>query len=69
MGLGLAGPVTLSGNVTVTGTFGDYIMSKMIDKIISIRTSLQVGENDTITVPAGATFDASSGTLTLQMVQ
>ena len=38
-----------------------------VDKIIpQSGTSLQVGENgDTITVPAGATFDASSGTLTL----
>jgi len=38
-----------------------------VDKIIpQSGTSLQVGENgDTITVPAGATFDASSGTITL----
>ena len=38
-----------------------------VDKIIpQSGTALQVGENgDTITVPAGATFDASSGTLTL----
>ena len=43
-------------------------MSKIeVDKIIpQSGTALQVGENgDTITVPAGATFDASSGTLTL----
>ena len=38
-----------------------------VDKIIpQSGTSLQVGDSgDTITVPAGATFDASSGTLTL----
>ena len=38
-----------------------------VDKIIpQSGTALQVGENgDTITVPAGATFDASSGTITL----
>ncbi len=38
-----------------------------VDKIIpQSGTSLQIGENgDTITVPAGATFDASSGTITL----
>ena len=37
-----------------------------VDKIIpQSGTALQVGENgDTITVPAGATFDASSGTVT-----
>ena len=38
-----------------------------VDKIIpQSGTALQVGDSgDTITVPAGATFDASSGTLTL----
>ena len=38
-----------------------------VDKVIpQSGTALQVGESgDTITVPAGATFDASSGTLTL----
>jgi len=38
-----------------------------VDKVIpQSGTSVQIGENgDTITVPAGATFDASSGTLTL----
>ena len=42
-----------------------------VDKIIpQSGTSLQVGENgDTITVPAGATFDASSGTLTLPNIE
>lgn len=38
-----------------------------VDKVIpQSGTSVQIGENgDTITIPAGATFDASTGTLTL----
>jgi len=47
---------------------GNYIMSKIEVDTIAPQSGTQItlGESgDTITIPAGATFDASSGTLTL----
>ena len=55
----LAGPVTVSGTVTVTGTFGSYIMSKIeVDLVApSSGTSLTIGESgDTVSVGSGASF-------------